>query len=24
MTPTIKEYAQILNFSSDPYKVYFR
>jgi hypothetical protein len=24
MTPTIKEYAQILNFPNNPYKVYFR
>ena len=24
MTPTIKEYTQILNFPNNPYKVYFR
>lgn len=24
MTPTIEEYAQILNFPNDPHKVYFR
>jgi len=24
MTPTIEEYAQILNFPNDPDKVYFR
>jgi len=24
LTPTIEEYAQILNFSNDPHKVYFR
>jgi dUTPase len=24
LTPTIKEYAQILNFSNEPHKVYFR
>jgi hypothetical protein len=24
MTPTIKKYAQILNFPNDPHKVYFR
>jgi len=24
MTPTIEEYAQILNFPYDPYRVYFR
>jgi len=24
MIPTFKEYAQILSFPNDPYKVYFR
>jgi hypothetical protein len=24
VTPTIKEYAQILNFPNDPHKVYFK
>jgi hypothetical protein len=24
LTPTIKEYAQILNFSNEPHKVYFK
>jgi hypothetical protein len=24
MTPTLEEYAQILSFPNDPYKVYFR